>query len=163
MNAQTPFHAAQTLPAAPFRLTFSAREIANWALAHLATPNSFGGRSGSGTLDTVGHLMAVAACVCQPLELDPHWCRDGGTLPFQEIPLDQASVGDILVFDMNRAPGWQDGWPWSAGILTDGAGVDSATARLCHAWHGHACTLSWLKPYWRPHLVRAHRFDRKTA
>ena len=145
----------------PFCLTFSGDEIANWAKAHVGQPNRFGGRSGSGTLDAVGHLMSVAACLCEPVELDRWWCRDGGPLPLQDIALPDATVGDVLVFDMRGAPGWAEAWPWGVGILTRGNSVDSEDAQLCHARHGHACTLSWLKPLFRRHLVRAHRFARK--
>ena len=148
---------------APFHLTFSGTEIANWTRMHLGTANSFGGRAGSGTIDTVGHLMAIAACLCEPVEIDPFWCRDGGPLPFLDISVEDASPGDILLFDMDGAPGWTDGWRWSAGIMTRGVNIDSDDAQLCHVWHGHACALSWLKPWWRLYLTGACRFSRKAG
>ncbi len=99
-------------------------------------------------LDSIGLIEAVAEHIGDPLRLDRDWPAHGGDLRLLEIPLAEATPGDVLHFDFSRAARGQ-GLGHQLAILV------SDTRIVCVP---HAVRLCWLDGLWRDHLVRAWRF-----
>lgn len=116
-------------------------------------------------LDTVGLIEAVAERLGDPLSLDRDWSAHGGDLRLLEIPLAEATPGDVLEFDFTDAKRGQS-LGHQLAVMTHGT---SALSRDVLAKDAqivcvpHAVRLCWLDGFWRDHLTRAWRFNARRA
>ena len=70
-------------------------------------------------------------------------------------PIDpkEARLGDVLVFRMK-----DHAMAKHAAILSAGLSIDDAKAQIIHAYWGQGVVRSWLRPFWRKHIVGAFVF-----
>lgn len=84
-----------------------------------------------------------------------------GGAELEEIPLEQARIGDVLAFDMPLNK-------FRAGmmaVMTGGADVDDRQAKITGPSYGNMghCRQAWLSGFFRLHLTRAYRFSTNEA
>lgn len=88
----------------------------------------------------------------------PDWAEVGGEETLlqaarrwlQEIPIERARAGDVLLFRM--APGCP---AKHCAILSEGTLAGVAEPRMIHAYWGRAVVESWMGSWWRRRLVAA--------
>jgi len=88
----------------------------------------------------------------------PEWAELGGEETLlqaarrwlKEIPVEQASAGDVLLFRM--APGCP---VKHCAIMSEGALLGQGEPRMVHAYWGRAVVESWMGTWWRRRLVAA--------
>ena len=132
------------------RHTFTGARIADIAKRFIGVHGERYGRMatpGEG-LDTVGLIEVVAERLGDPLSLDRDWSDHGGDLRLLEIPIAEATPGDVLQFDFSQAKRGQS-LGHQLAILTSDRQI------VCVP---HAVRLCWLDGLWRDHLTRAWRF-----
>ncbi len=107
-------------------------------------------------LDTVGLIAAVAERLGEPLNLDRDWSLHGGELPLLEIPVEDATPGDVLEFDFSDARRGQT-LRHQLAVLSFGTSALAKDAQIVCV--PHAVRICWLDGLWRDHLTRAWRFN----
>ncbi len=147
-HAFTPWAARRTFTGA--RITDIAKRftgVHGERYGRMATPDE--------GLDTIGLIEAVAERLGEPLNLDRDWSLHGGELNLLEIPVEEATPGDVLEFDFSnarrgRALGHQ------LAVLSFGTTALARDAQIVCV--PHAVRICWLDGLWRDHLTRAWRF-----
>jgi len=146
-----------TFTAWPPQKTFTGMRIADIAKRYIGVHGERHGRMSlpDEGLDTVGLVEAVAERLGDPLSLDRDWPSHGGDLNLTEIPVAEATPGDVLEFDFcaarrGRSLGHQ------LAILSHGASALAKDAQIVCV--PHAVRICWLDGLWRDHLTRAWRF-----
>lgn len=144
------------------RRTFTGARIADIAKRFIGVHGERYGRMTTPNegLDTVGLIEVVAERLGDPLSLDRDWSAHGGDLRLLEIPLAEATPGDVLEFDFTHAKRGQ-GLGHQLAVLTHGTSVLAKDAQIVCV--PHAVRLCWLDGCWRDHLVRAWRFQARRA
>ena len=138
--------------------TFTGARIADIAKRFIGIHGERYGRMSSPDegIDTVGLIEAVAERLGDPLSLDRDWSLHGGDLRLLEIPIAEATPGDVLHFDFSQAKRGQS-LGHQLAILTHGTSALARDAQIVCV--PHAVRLCWLDGLWRDHLVRAWRFN----
>ena len=138
--------------------TFTGARIADIAKRFIGVHGEIHGRMTTPDegLDTTGLIEAVAERLGEPLTLDRDWSLHGGELNLLEIPVEDATPGDVLEFDFSdarrgRVLGHQ------LAILTFGTTALARDAQIVCV--PHAVRICWLDGLWRDHLTRAWRFN----
>ncbi len=138
--------------------TFTGARIADIAKRFVGVHGERHGRMATPSegLDTVGLIEAVAERIGDPLSLDRDWNQHGADLRLTEIPIAEATPGDVLQFDFSearrgRALGHQ------LAILSHGASASAKDAQIVCV--PHAVRICWLDGLWRDHLTHAWRFQ----
>ena len=140
------------------RRTFTGARIADIAKRFIGVHGERYGRMTvpSEGLDAVGLIEAVAERLGDPLSLDRDWGDHGGDLRLSEIPIAEATPGDVLEFDFSEARRGRS-LGHQLAILTHGASAEAKDAQIVCV--PHAVRLCWLDGLWRDHLTRAWRFN----
>jgi len=140
------------------RRTFTGARIADIAKRFIGVHGEHYGRMTPPDegLDTTGLIEAVAERLGEPLTLYRDWFVHGGELNLLEIPVEDATPGDVLEFDFTearrgRALGYQ------LVILSFGQSALAKDAQIVCV--PHAVRICWLDGLWRDHLRRAWRFN----
>ena len=140
------------------RRTFTGARIADIAKRFIGVHGERHGRMSTPDegLDTVGLIEAVAERLGEPLGLDRDWSFHGGELNLLEIPVEDATPGDVLEFDFTEARRGQ-ALRHQLAILTFGQSALAKDAQIVCV--PHAVRICWLDGLWRDHFRRAWRFN----